>query len=80
MAINDMFDKMVTEATEEVANKGWKRANQNAVTLAAFGMLHKAIKNRIHSITRPFWWAAGAIGTGVIWYVIKGIIDLMERS
>ncbi len=75
---NYLFDKMVAEATEEVANKGWKKADQNAVTLAAFGMLNQAIKNRMHSITKPFWWAAGAIGTGVIFIIAKGIIDLVE--
>ena len=66
-----MFKAMVSEAMEEVANKGWKEADQNAVTLASFGMLNKAISNRMHTITRPFWWAAGAIGTGVIAYIIS---------
>lgn len=71
MNSNDyMFNKMVSEAMEEVANKGWKEANANAVTLAAFGMLNKLISNRMHTITRPFWWAAGAIGAGVLTYII----------
>ena len=73
---NSLFDKMVSDATEEVAKKGWREANQNAVTLAAFGMLSKLISNRMHKVTRPFWWAAGAIGTGVVWIIIKGIIEL----
>ena len=70
-----MFNKMVSEATEEVANRGWRDANQNAVTLAAFGMLNKAISNRMHTITRPFWWAAGSIGAAVITYVITTIMS-----
>jgi len=75
--MNDgMFDKMVSEATEEVANKGWKDADQNAVTLAAFGMLNRLVSNRMHRISRPFWWAAGAIGAGVLWYIISDIIGL----
>lgn len=68
-----LFNKMVSEAMEEVANKGWREADNNAVTLASFGMLNKAINNRMHSISRPFWWAAGAIGVGVITYVISVI-------
>jgi len=68
-----MFNKMVSEATEEVANKGWKEANQNAVTLAAFGMLNKLVSNRFHTIARPFWWAAGAIGAAAIAYIV-GIV------
>jgi len=75
---NNLFDKMVSEATEEMASKGWKNADQNAVTLAAFGMLNKAIKNRMHTITRPFWWAAGAIGAGVIWFIVSGILELIH--
>jgi len=71
-----MFEKMVSEATEEVANKGWKDADQNAVTLAAFGMLSKLISNRMHKVTRPFWWAAGAIGIGVIWSIASSFLGL----
>ena len=69
-----MFNKMVSEATEEVANKGWKDANQNAVTLAAFGMLNKLVSNRFHTIARPFWWATGAIGAAAITYIIGTIL------
>lgn len=69
-----MFNKMVNEAMEEVANKGWKDADQNAVTLAAFGMLSKLVSNRMHTITRPFWWAAGAIGAAVITYIVMAIL------
>ena len=73
---NMMFDKMVSEATEEVANKGWKDAHPNAVTLAAFGMLNKLVSNRMHRISRPFWWAAGAIGVGVIWSIASSFFGL----
>ncbi len=69
-----LFDKMIEEATEEVANKGWKSADQNAVTLAAFGMLNKLVSNRMHLITRPFWWAAGAIGVAAITLMVDAII------
>lgn len=69
-----LFNKMVNEAMEEVANKGWKDADQNAVTLAAFGMLSKLVSNRMHSFVRPLWWAAGAIGTGVITYIVSVVL------
>ncbi len=73
---NNLFDKMVNEATEEVANKGWKEANQNAVTLAAFGMLSAIIKNHVHSLIKPFWWGASAIGAAALWYVVSGVFGL----
>ena len=71
---NGLFEKMVSEATEEVANKGWKGADQNAVTLAAFGLLYKLVSNRMHSISKPFWWAAGAIVAGVVSYMISNFL------
>ena len=70
-----MFNKMVSEAMEEVANKGWRQANQNAVTLAAFGMLNKLISNRMHSFTKPLWWAAGAIGAAAVTYLVSVILS-----
>jgi len=73
---NSLFDKMVSDATEEVAKRGWREAHQNAVTLAAFGMLSKLISNRMHKVTRPFWWAAGAIGTWVLWAIVSSLIGL----
>lgn len=73
---NALFDSMISEATEEVANKGWREADQNAVTLAAFGMLKEVVTNKMHRITRPFWAAAFAIGTGVIWYIVSSVMGL----
>ncbi len=71
-----MFNKMVSEAMEEVANKGWKEADQNAVTLAAFGMLNKLIVNRLHTFAGPFYWAAGSIGAASLWYIVSSILGL----
>jgi len=74
---NGLFEKMIDEAAEEVANKGWKGADQNAVTLAAFGLLYKLVSNRMHSISKPFWWAASVIGAGVLWYIVSSLIGLV---
>lgn len=71
-----MFSKMISEATEEVANRGWREADQNAVTLAAFGMLNKVISNRMRTITKPFWWVAGAIGTAAITYIVSIVMGI----
>ena len=72
---NSLFDSMVNEATEEVASKGWRDANQNAVTLAAFGMLSKIIRSHVGSLTKPFWWMAGAVGGSAVWYVVDGVLS-----
>lgn len=75
---NGMFDKMVYEAMTEVSTKGWKQADQNAVTLAAFGMLGRVIKTHVNTLKKPFWWATGVIGSGVLWYIVSGAIDIMN--
>jgi len=77
---NGLFEKMIDEAAEEVANKGWKGADQNAVTLAAFGLLYKLVSNRMHSISKPFWWAAGVIGAGVLWYIVSNLIGMVTGN
>lgn len=69
-----MFNKMVNEAMEEVANKGWREASQNAVTLAAFGMLNKLVSNRMHNLVWPLRWAAGAVGAAAITYIVMSIL------
>ena len=75
-ASNGLFDKMVGEAMEEVGSKGWKEAGQNAVTLAAFGMLGRVIKSHVNTLKKPFWWATGIIGGGVLWYIVSGAISI----
>ncbi|GAJ18154.1 unnamed protein product [marine sediment metagenome] len=64
------FEKIVDEATGNVANKGWKNATQKEITLAAFGMLSRLIKNHMSDLKKPLYWAAGAIVAGNISYII----------
>jgi len=74
MNSNGLFDKMVEEATEKVAKKGWENATQKEITLAAFGMLSRQIKCRMQGLTKPFWTAAGIFGAGVAAYIITSIL------
>lgn len=73
---NGIFDRMVDKATEEVAEKGWRKATQKEITLAAFGMLSRQIKSRTEGITKPFWWMASIVGAGVVWYIISSFLGL----
>ncbi len=70
-----IFDKMVTEATENVARKGWKNATQKELTLAAFGMLNRQIKCYMDSFRKPFYWATGVITAGVLSYIIGNLLS-----
>lgn len=71
---NSIFEKMVEEATERVAQKGWQKATQKEITLAAFGMLSRMLKNDMSSLKKPFWWAAGVITAGVLTYIIGNFL------
>ena len=66
---NDFFQKMCKEAQEELASgeKGWKEADSNTLLLACFGMLSNHLS---HSLTKPLWFFAGTIATGVVGYLI----------
>ena len=70
---NDFFAKMCKEAQYELASgeKGWKDCDTNTLLLACFGLLTNHLT---HAITRPLWWAASAIGVGVIAYIISLVL------
>lgn len=69
-----LFDSMVKEALEEVGNNGWKKASQNAVTLAAIGMMAEKINKRINRLVKPAWIIGASILGSAIWYIISGIL------
>ena len=76
MAGNNLFDSMVREALEEVGKDGWKAASNNAVTLAAFGIMSQSISKKINSIVKPAWVIALSVATAVVWLVISNIFGL----
>ncbi len=67
---NGFFLRMCKEAQDELASgdKGWKEADTNTLLMAAFGMLFNHLTSKI---VRPLWFAAGAIATGAIGYLVK---------
>lgn len=76
MSHNDVFDKMVNEAMEDVANRGWKNASPNAVTLASYGMLKQLMNDELHSIVRPIYWLAGIFGAALAWQIISSVFGI----
>ena len=73
METNGFFARMTKEATDELASgeKSWKDIESNTLILACFGMLSNHLT---HKITRPLWFFAGAVATGVIGYIIHLIL------
>ena len=71
---NDFFARMCREAQDEIASgeKGWKETDPNTLMLACFGMLTNHLT---HKLTRPLWFFASSIATGVIAYIIMSILE-----
>ena len=72
---NDFFQRMITEATEDLASgkKGWREADTNTLLLACFGMLSNHMMTRI---LKPLWFFASCVGAGVVWYVVSKVLGL----
>lgn len=66
----DLFQRMCTEATNELAKggKSWKEIDTNTLFLACFGMLSNHLT---HKIANPLWFAASSICAAVIGYLVK---------
>ncbi len=71
---NGLFERMCKEAQNEIAagDKGWKEADTNTLLLACFGLLTNHLT---HKITRPLWFFAASVATGVIAFIIKAVIE-----
>jgi len=70
---NDLLNSMVKEALEEVANRGWKDASNNAVTLVTYGLISQKITNKIDLIMKPAWIIALSIAGSAIFLIIRSI-------
>jgi len=64
---------MVREATEEVGNQGWKQASQNAVTLAAFGLMYEKLARKFDKLQRPAYLIGISIAASAIFYIVSSI-------
>lgn len=77
---DSLFERMVNEALELVGREGWQNASQNAVTLAAFGLLSHKIENlvahRIDRLVKPAWFVGASIASGVVWLIVSKIFYL----
>ena len=70
---NDFFSKMCKEAMEELAHgdKTWREIETNTLFLACVGMV---MNHMTHKITRPLWFMAATVFTGVVGYLIMRVL------
>lgn len=73
---DSLFDTMIKEAMEEVSNHGWREASNNAVTLAAFGMMADKVNRRINRIVKPAWVIALSVGATAVWFIVSKLIGI----
>jgi len=73
---NNIFQHMVDEAITEVSTKGWREAPQNAVTLAAFGMMAHSVEAKVDRLVKPAWLIGSSVFGGMLWFVIGGIMGV----
>lgn len=73
MADNDFFMRMCKEATEELASgrQSWKEIDTNTLFLACFDMLSNHLT---HKLSKPLWFFATAVVSGVVWYIVEGVL------
>lgn len=75
MERNDFFQRMTKEALNELArgDQSWKEVSANTLILACFGMLTNHLTSKL---MKPLWFFAGAVASGVIWYIVSSIIGI----
>ena len=73
--IDGAFEKIVEQAVNDVTCTGWDNASQKTVTLAAIGMMYRALKRERLAFSRPIYWLAGVLGGGIVWQIIEFAIS-----
>lgn len=73
--LNDgIIDKWAEEAVDDLGEKGWRDIAPNSMMLIIHAVQRNQQRKLIRKITAPIWWLLGAVGTGVIWWIISGAI------
>ena len=70
---NGFFQRMCKEAADELAqgDRGWKDMDSNTLTMACF---HYLFNHMTHKITRPLWFAAGAVTTWAVGSLLQSFV------
>lgn len=71
-----IIDKWAEEATQDLGKKSWRDINPNSMMLIIYAVQMSKNRGLVRKITRPIWWLFGAVGTGIIWWIIKGVFHI----
>lgn len=74
MNISDgLLDKWAEEAMADLGEKGWRDIDSNSMMLIIYAVQKNRDKKIVQKISTPLWWLLGAIGTGIIWFIISSL-------
>lgn len=72
MNISDgIIDKWAEQAMEDLGEKTWRDIDTNSLLLVIYSIEKAREKKLVSKITRPIWWLLGAVGTGVIYFIVN---------
>ncbi len=71
-----LIDRWAEEAVDDLGEKGWRELPPNSMMLIIYGRQRSQQKWLVRKITAPIWSLLGVLSTGVIWWIISGIINI----
>lgn len=71
-----LIDKWAEEAMDDLSAKGWRDIDPNSMMLIIYRVQRGRDRKLVSKITRPMWWLLGAVGAGVIWWIMSSLIGI----
>lgn len=71
-----ILECMVNEAITELNYSGWRDAPQNAVTLAAFGIMAQKVNKRVDRLVGPAWLIGISLMCSAIWLIVRTVLGV----
>lgn len=68
-----LLDSWAQDAMDDLGEKGWRDIDPNSMMLIIYSVQRNAQSGLVKKITKPVWWLLGAVGTGVIWWIISSL-------
>lgn len=74
MGISDgIIDRWAELAMEDMGKKSWRELDPNSMMLIIYSIQKAREKKLVSKITRPIWLLFGAVGAGVLSFIINSL-------
>ncbi|MBA7478569.1 hypothetical protein ES707_13996 [subsurface metagenome] len=71
-----IIDRWAEEAVDDLGEKGWREIESNSMILITYAAQRSQQGKLTKKITTPLWWLLGTVGTGVVWFIISGVVNI----